>query len=320
MALTTSPQTDPVGSTPADRRGLRSPRLLRWFALAAAITNGGIAVTGATVRVTGSGLGCETWPECQPGTLIPEYRTGLEGFHQAIEFGNRTLTGLVLLASLGTFALLLLQRPARPQLILLGAVGPAGVLFQALWGGIVVRTELAWWTVAPHMIISLILLFFAILVVVRLRESDEPPRAVVPRPLQITSSATVGVLAALCIVGTLVTAAGPHGGDVDTPRLELSVRALAQAHADLLFLYLGMLVALVAAFYAVKAPRLLLRRIWLLVALTVVQGTIGLVQFAIGVPEVLVILHVLGSVLVVAAGAAMVFATRERPPAPVPAA
>lgn len=312
MALKTSPATDRPTTA---GRGLRSPRLLYWFAVAAAITNGGIAVTGATVRVTGSGLGCATWPECQPGTLVPEYRTGLEGFHQAIEFGNRTLTGLVLLASLGTFALLLMQRPPRPQLILIGAVGPAGVLFQALWGGIVVRTELAWWTVAPHMLISLILLFFAILVVIRLRESDGPARSVVPTPLRITAWGTVGVLTALCIVGTLVTAAGPHGGDVDTPRLELSVRALAQIHADLMFLYLGLLVALIAGFYAVKAPRLLLRRSWILIALTLSQGLIGLVQFAIGVPEALVIAHVLGSVLVVAAGAFMVFGTREHTPA-----
>jgi len=275
-----------------------------------------IAVTGATVRVTGSGLGCPTWPECQSGSLVPVSRSDLSPVHQAIEFGNRTLTGVVLIASLGAFLLIWLARPRRRSLMLLAAVLPAGVLFQAVWGGLTVLTGLAWWTVAPHMLVSLVLLFVAIVVLVRLGETDEPPVAVVPRPLQLLTWATVVVLGALCIAGTLVTAAGPHGGDDETPRLDIPVRGLAQLHADLMFLYLGVLVALTVGFLAVKAPRRLLTRAWLLVAVTAAQGLIGLVQYATGVPEALVVAHVLGATLLTAAAANVALAIRTRGVAP----
>ena len=148
----------------------------------------------------------------------------------------------------------------------------------------------------------------------RLYETDNPPRWVVPRPLVGLTWATVVVLGALCVAGTLVTAAGPHGGDDATPRLDLSVRALAQVHADLMFVYLGLLVATTVAFLAVKAPKKLIRRAWVLVAVTVGQGLIGLVQYATGVPEALVVAHVLGAVLLTAAAAAVVFALRVREP------
>ena len=131
---------------------------------------------------------------------------------------------------------------------------PAGVVFQAVWGGITVLTGLAWWTVAPHLLISLVLLFVSIVVLVRLDETDDPPVPSSPRPLQVLTWATVGVLVALCVAGTLVTAAGPHGGDDATPRLDLPVRALAQMHADLMFTYLGLLVAMTVGYLAVQGP------------------------------------------------------------------
>ena len=130
--------------------------------------------------------------------------------------------------------------------------------------------------------------------------------------MQLLSWATLGVLVALCVAGTLVTAAGPHGGDEDTPRLDLPVRVLAQIHADLMFLYLGLLVAMTVGFLAVKAPRRLLVRAVLLIAVTAGQGLIGLVQYATGVPEALVVAHVLGATLLVAAAASVVLATRTR--------
>ncbi len=290
------------------------PRLVRFFAWAAIVTNGLIAVTGATVRVTGSGLGCATWPQCQPGSLVPVSRSGLAGLHQAIEFTNRTLTGVVLVASLGAFALIWWAAPRRKQLIWLAAAGPIGVVFQAIWGGIVVYTGLKWWTVAPHLLASLVIVFFAIVVLLRLDEGDGPPRLVIPRPLQVLTWLTVVVLGALCVVGTLVTAAGPHAGDARTPRLDLPVVNLAQLHADLMFGYLGLMVALAVGYLAVKAPRRLLVRGSWLIAITVAQGTIGLVQYFTGVPEVLVLFHVLGAVCLVSAAAAVAMATRTRDP------
>ena len=314
--MTTSAQgSAPPADTPWWRRS-PSLSLQRAFAWAAVITNGLIAVTGATVRVTGSGLGCPTWPECVPGSLVPISRADLSAFHIAIEFGNRTLTSVVLIASLGTFLLIWLAKPRRSGLVRLAAVLPAGVVFQAIWGGIVVLTGLSWWTVAPHLLVSLLLLFVSIVILVRLDEGDGPVIPVVPTPLRVLAWATVVVLIALCVAGTLVTAAGPHGGDEDTPRLEIPVRVLAQLHADLMFTYFGLLVAMTVGFLAVKAPRRLLIRSYVLIAVTAAQGLIGLVQFATGVPEALVVAHVLGATLLVAAAANVVLATRTREPVP----
>jgi cytochrome c oxidase assembly protein subunit 15 len=309
MAVTDAP---PVTRSSGLAGWRPSYRLQRGFALAAVITNGLIAVTGAVVRVTGSGLGCPTWPECHPGSLVPVLRDESSTLHQLIEFSNRTLTGLVLVASLGTFLLVWRARPARRRLVWLALVLPIGVLFQAVWGGLTVLLGLAWWTVAPHMLVSLGLVFIAVWVHQRLAETDGPVRPTVPRPLGLLGWATCAVLVALCVAGTLVTGAGPHAGDANTPRLDLPVRTLAQVHADLMFTYLGLLVAFGVALVAVKAPSALRRRMWVLVAVTACQGLIGVVQYSLGVPETLVVLHVLGAVLLVAAAARMVFATRTR--------
>jgi cytochrome c oxidase assembly protein subunit 15 len=289
-----------------------SSRLQRRFALAAVVTNGAIAVTGAVVRVTGSGLGCPTWPECHPGSVVPVLREENSTFHQLIEFGNRTLTGVVLVASLGAFLVIWRARPQRRSLVRLAAALPALVVFQAIWGGLTVLFGLAWWTVAPHMLISLGLLSVAVWVHQRLGEADAPATPTVPRPLQLLAWATSGVLLLLCVAGTLVTAAGPHAGDSTTPRLDLPVRGLAQVHADLMFTYLGLLVAFGVALAAVGAPALLRRRTWVLVGVTVGQGVLGIVQYQLGVPEVLVVLHVCGAVLLVTAAVRMLFATRTR--------
>jgi cytochrome c oxidase assembly protein subunit 15 len=287
----------------------RVQRVLAWLAV---ITNGAIGVTGATVRVTGSGLGCPTWPQCSPGSLVPVSRSGMDAFHQAVEFTNRMLTGAVLLPALGIFLALLLGPAKRTRLTWLAAVLPFGVLVQAVWGGITVRTGLAWWTVAPHMLASLVLLFVAIGVLVGLGETDDPPVAVIPAPLRILTWVTVGVLALLCSAGTLVTAAGPHGGDAATPRLNLPVDTLAHLHADLMFTYFGLLISLTAGFLAVRAPRRLLVRAGILIVVTGAQGAVGLVQYATGVPEALVVSHVLGAVLLTATAATVALATRTR--------
>ncbi len=320
MAITTPPDSRaeqfPAAATTPRRRAWRRwqppASLVRVFAWSAILSNALISVTGAVVRVTGSGLGCSTWPDCQPGTLVPEYRTGMAAIHQAIEFGNRTITGVVLVASLGTFVLIALLRPLRRQLLWLAAVGPIGVLFQAVWGGILVHLELAWWAVAPHLLVSLLLVFFASVVVVRLGESDGPARPIAPRPLVTLTWATAVVLAAVTVSGALVTATGPHAGDVNTPRLGWDLREAAQLHADLMFLYLGLIVALAVALAATHAPRVLKRRIGWLIGVTLAQGALGLTQYFLGVPEVLVVMHVALAVTLIAIAAFACMATRQR--------
>jgi heme a synthase len=291
-------------------RGLRD--LLWVAAIAALITQVGIAVTGSVVRVTGSGLGCPTWPQCLPGSLMPQPRPEVAALHQWIEFGNRLLGVLVGLVGLVCLVIALRGRPRRHRLILLAAAMPAGVVVQAVLGGITVLAGLVWWTVALHFLASIPLVWLAMLLVAAANEGDAPPRWHLPEPLRGLLYTSTTVLAAVLIAGTLVTAAGPHAGDAATPRLAISVPALAQLHADLLVGFLGLLVGLGFAFRAVGVPSRTWRRYLILICVVLAQGALGAVQYLTGVPEVLVSLHVLGAASVIVAMAALWTSCRVR--------
>lgn len=291
---------------------------MRRLAIAAVVAQAGIAVTGSVVRVTGSGLGCPGWPECFPGSFVPTPHPEVESLTQWIEFGNRLLTGvlilvagLCLLAALGT-------RPRRRRLTGLALVQPLGVVAQAVLGGMTVLLSLAWASVSLHFMASMVLVWLSVQLVAASSEGEGPPRRLVNRPVRTLIATSSAVLAALLVAGTLVTAAGPHSGDADTPRLALGVQATAQLHADLLFAYLGLLVGLGFTLRAVDAPRQLWRRYLVLVAVVLAQGALGGAQYALGVPEALVSLHVLGAALVTVAAAALWAATAERPQVPAP--
>jgi heme a synthase len=286
--------------------------LARTTAIAAVITQAGIAVTGSVVRVTGSGLGCPTWPQCFPGSLVPQPHPEVAALHQWIEFGNRLLVGLVGLVGLACLIVALLVRPRRRRLVLLAATMPVGVLAQAVIGGLTVLTGLKWWTVAVHFLVSMALVWLAVLLVAAFDEGDTPPRWHLPGPLRGLLVITTAVLVALLIAGTLVTSAGPHAGDSATPRLMISIPVLAQLHADLLIGFLGLLTGLGFALRAVGVPDHTRRRYLMLVCVVVAQGTLGVVQYLTGVPEVLVSLHVLGAATVVVAMAALWTSCRVR--------
>lgn len=299
------------------------PRLMRVLAMAAVVGQAGIAVTGAVVRVTGSGLGCPTWPQCFPGSLVPVPHPEVEVLHQWVEFGNRLL-GVALVLVAGACLLAGLNvRPHRRRLVLLAAAMPFGVIAQAVIGGITVLTGLAWYTVAAHFLVTIPLIWLAVLLV---RESSpaamaRPPgtpwRPAVPAALRGLLAVTAVVLVALLVAGTLVTAAGPHGGDSATPRLAaIPLPTLATAHAHLLFAFLGLLVGVGFMTHAVAAPRAVVVRLRVLVVLTLAQGALGGIQYALGVPELLVALHVLGAVVTAAAMAWLWAATAEPAPAP----
>jgi heme a synthase len=194
--------------------------------------------------------------------------------------------------------------------VVLALVQFGGVVLQAVIGGFTVLTGLLWWTVSVHFLVSMGLVWFAVLLVAALGEGDEPARPRVPRALlglQVVQAVTLGFL---LLAGTFVTAAGPHAGDAATPRLDVPVDTLSQLHADLLFLFLGMLIALGFALRGHPVPR---RPYYALVAVVLGQGALGMVQYWTGVPEVLVSLHVLGAGAVVVATAALWVSTRERP-------
>jgi cytochrome c oxidase assembly protein subunit 15 len=284
----------------------------RALAIAAVVGQAGIAVTGSIVRVTGSGLGCPTWPQCVEGSLTPVEHPEVGPLHQWVEFGNRTLTGLIgVIAGLCLLAAWF-HLPRRRRAVVLSLVQLGGVAVQAVIGGITVLTGLLWWTVSVHFIVSMGLVWMAVLLVRAISEGDEPAVPLLPRPLLALQKVQAVVLLFLLLAGTFVTAAGPHAGDAKTPRLQASVETLSQVHADLLFLFLGMLTALGFAVRAYSSDAVLWRRYLILVGVVLAQGTLGLVQYWTGVPEVLVSLHVLGAGTVVVATAALWVATRSR--------
>ncbi|MBV8542138.1 MAG: heme A synthase [Pseudonocardiales bacterium] len=291
--------------------------LARATAIAAVITQAGIAVTGSVVRVTGSGLGCPTWPQCFPGSMVPEPHPGIAALHQWIEFGNRLLTGLVGVVGLACLVVAVAVRPRRRRLVLLAATMPLGVAAQAVLGGITVLTGLAWWTVTVHFLVSMVLVWLAVLLAAASTEGDAPARRHLPGPLRGLLRTAITVLAALLVAGTLVTSAGPHAGNTATPRLAVSVPTLAQLHADLLVGFLGLLAGLGFALRVVGVPARTWWRYAVLVCVVLAQGTLGVVQYLTGVPEVLVSLHVLGAASVVVAMAALWTSCRTRDHVPV---
>ncbi|MBM7775258.1 cytochrome c oxidase assembly protein subunit 15 [Actinokineospora baliensis] len=294
-----------------------SVRLQRAVAIAVVVTQALIAVTGSVVRVTGSGLGCSTWPQCQPGSLVPVSHPEFAALNQWIEFGNRLLTGVVGIAAFAAFALAYLARPRRRHYVRLAFAMPAGVVVQAVLGGITVRLDLLWWTVAVHFMASAVMVWLSVLLVDAV--DPEPKRASrVPAALPGLLTGSVVVLVGLLIAGTMVTGAGPHAGDPETPRLDLPVETLAHVHAAFLFVYLGMVLAAGVLLRTGAADRPLWRRYWVLVAVVVAQGALGFVQFWTGVPELLVSLHVLGATTVIAATSALWCGTRDRSPAEAP--
>lgn len=282
------------------------------LAIAAVVAQIGVATGGAIVRVTGSGLGCPTWPECQSGSFVPVADPTQGQLHQWIEFGNRLLGISVGVVSALVLIAALLARPRRRRHLWLAASMPIGVFAQAIIGGITVLVKLDWVAVCLHFLPSPVLAWFAVLLVKCVNEGDGPARPVVPKPLRALVAAMTVVLAGIIAAGTLVTAAGPHSGDAGTPRLHLPIVDLSQFHADLVFILVGTLVALGFALRITGGTPTVWRRFWWLVAAVALQAALGLTQYFLGVPDLLVIFHVFGSLLVTAAMAGLWVATRER--------
>ena len=275
-----------------------------------------IAVTGALVRVTESGLGCPTWPTCNASSLVPVPNPVMGQLHQWIEFSNRMLGGVLGLVSLVCVLIALRVQPFRRRVLLLALTLPAGVAVQAVIGGITVRTGLQWWTVAAHFLASMPLIWLAVLFVKAVNEGDASARPILPTALIRLQVAQAVILGVLLIAGTLVTSAGPHAGDSRTPRLQIPIPTLVQAHADLLFLFLGMVIALGFGMRIGGATKAVWVRYWTLIGCVVGQGMLGMIQYWTGVPDVLVLAHVLGATLVVAATAALWTASKSRGPIP----
>ncbi|MZD06954.1 heme A synthase [Streptomyces sp. SID5785] len=270
-----------------------------------------IVMTGGAVRLTGSGLGCPTWPKCTDESLTA---TSAMGFHGAIEFGNRMLT-YVLCAAVG-WAIIAArsQKPWRRSLTRLGWTQFWVVMGNAVLGGIVVLVGLNPYTVAAHFILTTALLTIAVVMWQRSREGDGAPRPLVGTSIKQLVWVMAAASGALIAVGTVVTGAGPHAGDSsDVKRMPLDWETVAKAHAVLAWVVVTLAFALWFVLKAVDAPRGPLHRTRDLFLILLAQGVLGYVQYFTDLPEILVGLHMLGSALVWIGVLRVVLSLRERP-------
>lgn len=257
-----------------------------------------IVLTGAAVRLTQSGLGCEDWPKCSEEAFVPEW-----AFHKWVEFGNRLLTGVigfvVIAAALGAFR----RIPRRPDLFPWAWGLVVGVLAQAVLGGITVRVDLHPMFVGGHYLLSIVLLWNVIVLWVKaLHEPNARPTTNVPASVLFLSRAVLALATLVLIVGTLVTGTGPNGGDEKAVRLAFDLQTIARVHSATAWVLVAGIVAL--ALQVVRLPQtstkagVLLGQLQRFLVITVLQGALGYLQYALGVPAPLVELHVAGSLAV----------------------
>ncbi|NUR15515.1 MAG: heme A synthase [Dermatophilaceae bacterium] len=289
-------------------------RWVRPILLANLVGEVGIVVTGGVVRLTGSGLGCSTWPECQPGSFTP-VRTPESAYHDLVEFGNRTLTGVVGILALVSLFVVLTAWPRRRRLHAVAIGVLAGIPAQALLGGITVLTGLNPWTVMGHFLLSMVLVALSAALVRGSRDDVSGPGELVVHPLaRRLSLGTSAVGAVVLLLGTIVTGSGPHSGDAERPaRTGFDPRFVSWMHADAVMLFCGLVIATLVA-VRITATTDEAKRAWdMVLVVTVAQGLIGYVQYFTKLPELLVLVHMLGASLLVVALTFGVLATRRHP-------
>ena len=293
-----------------------SAATVRRLALATLVANVVLVVTGGAVRLTGSGLGCPTWPKCTDASY---HNTSAYGIHGYIEFGNRLLTFVLVAAVVLTFLAALVAAPRRRSVIWLSVLSGATIPAQAVVGGVTVLTELNPYAVAAHFLFTVLIIAVAYWLWQRCREGDQPAQRLVRPPLRALTVLLTVLTALVLAIGTVVTGSGPHAGDQHARRTGLDPGMIAQLHADAVMLLVGASVAAWFAFRATGAPRRVRRAAATLVAVELAQGVIGFVQYFTHLPVLLVGLHMAGAAAVWLAVLGLLFATRDRGPVPAPA-
>jgi cytochrome c oxidase assembly protein subunit 15 len=284
-----SAATDP----PAERWTI-SPSTYRSVVVVALLLIAGIVVTGAAVRLTGSGMGCDTWPRCTDEELLQ-----FSNPNQTIEQVNRLITGLVSAAVAAAVLGSLRRRPYRRDLVWwsVGLVG--GVLGQIVLGGITVLVHLHPAAVAGHFVLSMILLVDVVVLLWRASHADGPRRPRVGSAELNLSRVAVASAAVLMITGPIVTGSGPHAGDAEARRFDFFIPDVVRIHSINMWVFLAVVVVLLASLARRHAPADILRRGYRLLVAIVVQGGIGYLQYELGIPPWLVILHIVGATTVV---------------------
>jgi len=262
-----------------------------------------IVVTGGAVRLTGSGLGCSDWPECSVGHLTPALQ-----FHGLVEYGNRMVTVVLVIAVAVAFLAAIYRAPRRRDLVYLSGGLVIGVLAQAVLGGIVVYTKLNPYLVMVHFFATMVLLVNAVVLVHRDGRDYAPgsARLLVSRPLLKLHYGVLALLAIVIAAGTATTGAGPHAGESNgqqvAKRIPIALRDMAELHSSLALLLVGLTIGLVIGLHTVDVPERVRRAGRMLLAVMVAQAAVGYTQYFTHLPSLLVEVHLLGvTILVVGA-------------------
>lgn len=282
----------------------RLERLSRWLwplAVANLLANIGIIVTGAAVRLTGSGLGCPTWPKCTEDSYVTHPSMGING---AIEFGNRMLTFVLVVIAVACFFAALGSRDRTS--LKYSLIVALGVPLQAIIGGFTVLTDLNPWVVSLHLIASLAMVMVCLALLDHLRSPERGDITGLPRTL---AWAIMVVGWVVLYLGTMVTGAGPHAGDQKAVRNGLDPQVLSHVHAISVYVLVALTVALLVAARR-SGDRWLTVVTGALLGLELLQGLIGWSQYLLDLPELLVGLHMLGAGLLAAGFARVWLAVR----------
>jgi cytochrome c oxidase assembly protein subunit 15 len=266
-----------------------------------------IIVSGAIVRLSNSGLGCSDWPRCEPGHF-----TSLGTINQRIEQFNRFYSGLIIVPIVISLILAYVSKPRRRDFVVLSWVLVVLYLFEAVLGGIAVKVDLQWFSVMTHFLLAITLLGVALLNLDRAREHRNEPAPPTTATRRLAVAVWLGVLAVI-VLGTLVTAAGPHGGDrLHAERLTWPIEDAARTHGVAVNVVLAMLLFLI---WRLRRERHAagVQVAGVLLATMFVQAAIGYIQWYREIPPVLVGFHVAGATLVFVAATQMLFALAVRP-------
>ena len=265
------------------------------------VLQAGLVVTGGAVRLTGSGLGCPTWPECTDGSIKPVINQAEDQLHAWIEFGNRLIAWLILILALAALVYIVKKLKSRndfKRLRLLAILQILGFLGQVVLGGITVLTKLNPISVSAHFVLTLPLIAGAL--ALRHRVLDRPVLELQPMTRTVTKIVTALSFIVL-LLGVVVTGTGPHAGDADAKRYPFDFQAVSILHADSVIALICLAIALylvVKVSESAEVKKLFGRMILIFLAICLAQGAIGYLQYLTGLPELLVGAHLLGATLV----------------------
>lgn len=289
-----------------------SPVAYRRITLVAAILLGIIIVTGGAVRLTKSGLGCPSWPNCSAGRLTPHSASDA---HAMVEFVNRVFTGLVSIAVIVAVLGSLARVPRRRDLVWLSAGLVVGVVAQAVLGGLTVLFELKPQFVMAHFLVSIVLLANAIVLHRRAGQPDGPAHAVVTPRLVVAGRALLVLVSLVLVSGTVVTGAGPHSGggrNDDVARLDLRIPEAARVHGVLVMTFLAVVLVELWLAWRDVAPEPVRRCVTILLGVGVAQAGVGYTQYFTDIPAFLVGIHIAGATAVFAATLSLYLVCFER--------